>query len=598
MSWNFGNIPNNIALNSKQSIRRKSDDSWFEAYIWVETITAWTNITIDNTNPTAPIISASWGWGWTQWHTIQDKWTSLIQRGTLNFVWDWVTATDDSNNSATVVTINKTGDMFKSNNLAWLTDLPTARNNIWLWNVDNTSDVNKPVSTATQTALDKKADKWKIANSWLTQATWKLLWRGSSWDWAIEEITLWAWLSLNWTTLNSNWWQNFTITMVAWQNISWSASAPKALYIWSDWKAYLTSSLVWKYIWITTENVSAWNNVDIITSWLWNINLTTWTKYYVSAWTNADTWTSKADMTTARLGLTSQVINNIIYCIGGNSWNTYYKTNEAYDPSTDTWTTKADMPTAREGLTSQAINNIIYCIGWYNWGVLKTNEAYDPSGNSWTSKADMTTARANLTSSAVNNIIYCIGGNNWNTYYKNNEAYDPSGNSWTSKADMTTARYGLASQVVNNIIYCIWWRNSGVLKTNEAYDPSGNSWTSKADMITARQNITSSSINNIIYCIGWYDWSNYLKKNEAYDPSGNSWTSKTDMPTARYGLTSQAINNIIYCIWGYDWNNALKKNEIYNPLWTPSWDLTTTPTTLTAWQTTTSSYILIAPNVL
>lgn len=41
------------------------------------------------------------------------------------------------------------------------------KTDIWLWNVDNTSDVDKPISTATQTALDGKVDE----NSPITGAT-------------------------------------------------------------------------------------------------------------------------------------------------------------------------------------------------------------------------------------------------------------------------------------------------------------------------------------------------------------------------------------------------------------------------------------------
>jgi hypothetical protein len=50
------------------------------------------------------------------------------------------------------------GDMLKSENLSGLASYPTARSNLGLGNVDNTSDANKPVSTATSTALNLKAN--------------------------------------------------------------------------------------------------------------------------------------------------------------------------------------------------------------------------------------------------------------------------------------------------------------------------------------------------------------------------------------------------------------------------------------------------------
>ena len=48
--------------------------------------------------------------------------------------------------------------LIKSNNLSDLPNIVTAKTNLSLQNVDNVSDINKPVSTATQTALNLKAN--------------------------------------------------------------------------------------------------------------------------------------------------------------------------------------------------------------------------------------------------------------------------------------------------------------------------------------------------------------------------------------------------------------------------------------------------------
>ena len=49
------------------------------------------------------------------------------------------------------------GDMLKTENLAGLSDVSEARTNLGLDAVDNTTDLDKPISTATQMALDGKA---------------------------------------------------------------------------------------------------------------------------------------------------------------------------------------------------------------------------------------------------------------------------------------------------------------------------------------------------------------------------------------------------------------------------------------------------------
>jgi hypothetical protein len=59
--------------------------------------------------------------------------------------------------SWTVIEHNLVGALLSSNNLSDLASASAARGNLGLGNVDNTSDANKPVSTATQTALDAKA---------------------------------------------------------------------------------------------------------------------------------------------------------------------------------------------------------------------------------------------------------------------------------------------------------------------------------------------------------------------------------------------------------------------------------------------------------
>ena len=183
----------------------------------------------------------------------------------------------------------------------------------------------------------------------------------------------------------------------------------------------------------------------------------------------------------------------------------------------EVWINGSGMITKRDNLTSGIVDNKIYCIGGYNSNYLNNNECYDTKSNTWTTKKEMITKRDSLTSSVVDNKIYCIGGSNGN-YLNNNECYDTNSNTWTTKKEMTTNRRELTSNTVDNKIYCIGGYNNNYLNNNECYDTKSNTWTTKKEMITKRDSLTSSVVDNKIYCIGGYNNNNYSNNNEIYIP--------------------------------------------------------------------------------
>jgi len=79
------------------------------------------------------------------------------------------------------------------------------------------------------------------------------------------------------------------------------------------------------------------------------------------------------------------VINGIIYVVGGSTPSGQpLNTVQAYNPATDSWTEMAPMPTARFQLSSGVIGNLLYAVGgttspiYYSYYDLATNEVFNP----------------------------------------------------------------------------------------------------------------------------------------------------------------------------------------------------------------------------
>lgn len=84
-------------------------------------------------------------------------------------------------------------------------------------------------------------------------------------------------------------------------------------------------------------------------------------------------------MPTGRAFIAGDVVNGILYVLGGDNSTGIVAIVEAYDPLTDTWTTASPMPTARTALAAAVVNGVLYAVGGAGGGpYLATNEAFTP----------------------------------------------------------------------------------------------------------------------------------------------------------------------------------------------------------------------------
>ncbi len=290
----------------------------------------------------------------------------------------------------------------------------------------------------------------------------------------------------------------------------------------------------------------------------------------VAVFGQPDTWATKAEILTQQGELRSTcVIDGKIYLTGGEdevpgaSEFSEIKVEE-YDPSTDTWSTKADMPTQRIGATASAVNGKCYLIGGFveASGIEETAIApvdeYNPKTDTWRARAPLPEVRALGGSAAVDGKIYVFGG----VQVIDIEApvlatvaiYDPATDSWTSGAAMPTPRAGLGVAAVNGFIYTVGGLNSalGLHSSDivERYDPAQDSWTTSASMPTSRWGLALSAADGALYATGGINPVITLSTLEIYDPVSDSWSIGADMSKSRYLHSSASVDGQVYVLGG------------------------------------------------
>ena len=137
------------------------------------------------------------------------------------------------------ITVQKNGanvDSFTTNAATWKTiNIQLAKADVWLGNVDNTSDANKPISNATQTALNAKAD----ANSVYTKAE-----VDSAISSAVSSVYKYKGSVANYASLPTTGltvWDVYNVEDT-WDNYAWTGTAWDKLAGTVDLSSYLTKS--------------------------------------------------------------------------------------------------------------------------------------------------------------------------------------------------------------------------------------------------------------------------------------------------------------------------------------------------------------------
>lgn len=250
----------NTSLNWKQNTSEKWQANWY-ASLWADwkipssqipdlAITNYLGNFIDTTTALAtPSVNTSQKWDWLTVDTSWGKTYIVI------------------NNNPTLITdialIKTPTDMVLSVNwYTWAVILN--KNDIWLWNVDNTSDLNKPVSTATQTALWLKVDKTTtLTINWTTydlsaNRNWTIFawWLSYSNITTNQSINSWY---MYWVTCSIS---NITLTLSDWSSV-WETLTIKKLDN-TPYKITITGSIEWEW---SIDIDTQFESIDLFWNW-------------------------------------------------------------------------------------------------------------------------------------------------------------------------------------------------------------------------------------------------------------------------------------------------------------------------------------------
>eukprot|EP00102_Acyrthosiphon_pisum_P023578 XP_016660788.1 PREDICTED: ring canal kelch homolog isoform X3 [Acyrthosiphon pisum] len=127
--------------------------------------------------------------------------------------------------------------------------------------------------------------------------------------------------------------------------------------------------------------------------------------------------------------------------VGGARSGKCLKSVEYYDPALDTWSSVAEMSECRDGVSVGVLDGHMYAVGGYSSGeYLKSVEFYRPSDGVWSSVADMHFSRYRPGVATLDGLLYVFGGETEKSIVDTVEIYNPNTNTWTME---TLSRHGL-----------------------------------------------------------------------------------------------------------------------------------------------------------
>jgi len=210
-------------------------------------------------------------------------------------------------------------------------------------------------------------------------------------------------------------------------------------------------------------------------------------------------WSGGPSMLLARRWSGALVVDNTIYCIGGigGKGGTYERRLETVEclelgeEGGRRWRPLSSMSTPRSSHTCEVMDGLIYVVGGgdgKDW--LSSAEVYDPKKNSWRTISDLSAKRWKCGLVELAGYLYAVGGMDspragfWGAPLNTVERYCPRSNCWTAVASMHESRFGCAVVAHQGKIYVSggFGQDKAILSSVESYDPETDKWSKLTQM--------------------------------------------------------------------------------------------------------------------
>lgn len=200
-----------------------------------------------------------------------------------------------------------------------------------------------------------------------------------------------------------------------------------------------------------------------------------------------------------------RIPNQIVFAIGG--WQEGVPTTliETYDVRTNKWFESRmshSHPRAYHGM--EVIDGIIYLVGGTNGSeILNTVHCYNPVTERWFQRANMYEQRCYVSTAVLNGLLYAMGGHNGTQRIRTVEVFDPSANQWSKLPDMNLARSDACATVHNGKIYIAGGLNDQVIENSvEVYDPIERTWSFVQPMSSPRTSLALVAYHGSLFALG------------------------------------------------------------------------------------------------